>query len=636
MNTINKLNNSPNPWILIPSLTQEELEEIIKLSSDSYYNSSISLINDEMYDILVERLKHLDPNSTVLKQTGAPIKGKKVKLPYWMGSMDKIKSDENKLNKWKNMHKGKYLVSDKLDGCSCLLTKSKGVITLYTRGDGTNGQNISHLLPFLEKTLNGIPDDIDVAVRGELIMTMAKFKKYSKVMSNARSMVAGIVNSKPEKLNKKYAKDVDFVMYEIIEPKLEPVKQFATLKNWKTNVVCYDIFEDIDIDILEWILFTRKKKSQYEIDGIIVTDNKKHPRNSSGNPTYSFAYKGMSQTADVSVIDVIWKPSKDGVLVPRIQYEKTYLSQVFCNFATGFNARFINDNKIGKGAIITIIRSGDVIPYVLDIIKPAKKIGLPTNYEYTWDKNGVNIILDDMDNNKIVIVQRLTKFLKDIEVENMSEGIVTKLVNGGYDTILKIIKMSIDDFLELDGFQQTLANKLHKNLHTKLNDLNILKLMNASNCFGRGFGERKIKKILNVYPDIVEKYSVKNSKQWKKKLMNLEGFNTITVDNFFAGMITFQKFYNSIKKVVSIKMYVSNIKQHGIFQNQVIAFTGFRNTSWKQYIESEGGRVSSTVSKNTTLVVYNDGEESTTKYKKAVSMGVKMIPKSQFGKKYSI
>jgi len=636
MNIIARLNKAVNPWIIIPSLTQDELEEVILLSADSYYNSSITLISDEIYDVLTERLRQLDPESAVLNYVGAPIKGKKVELPYWMGSMNKIKADDAVLQRWLKTYEGPYLISDKMDGISCLFTRIDGERNLFTRGDGTKGQNVSHLLKYANMSLDQVPDDINVAIRGELIMTTENFEKYAEEMSNARNMVAGVVNSKPEKVVKKHASDVDFITYEIIEPLMDPLKQLATLKKWKTQVVPHDIYEDITMDILEWILSKRKKKTKYDIDGVIVTDNNRHSRNQIGNPPYSFAYKGTTPTADVKVIDVIWKPSKDGILVPRIQYEKVKLSQVWLEFATAFNAKFIVENKLGKGAVITIIRSGDVIPYIMAVIKPAKAPGLPTEYEYEWDKNRTHIVLVDKDADTTVIIQRLTKFLRDIGVENMSEGIVTRLVTGGYDDIIKIMKMTVDDFLELDGFQETLANKLHRNLHQQLNKMTVLQLMNASNCFGRGFGERKLKKILNVYPDIVTEYTTGTSHTWTNRLMELDGFDTITVGQFFEGLNDFQKFYRLVNRIVHVKPYVSNIKKGGKFKDQVIVFTGFRNKAWQTYIESEGGRVSSAVSGNTTLVVYNDGEESSIKYKRALKLGVPTITKSRFGKKHGL
>lgn len=637
MDVIKKINRGKTPWQIIASLTKPELESAIQVAADAYYNSDVTLISDEIYDAMVDRLKLLEPKSKTLKQIGAPIKGKnKVELPYWMGSMDKIKNDGVLIKKWTDKYKSPYVVSDKLDGISCLLVMEDGEIQLFTRGDGSIGQNITHLVDLVNLAGDRLKKQTDkISIRGELIMSKENFEKYAKTFSNARNMVAGIVNAK-DSLNKKYAADVDFVAYEIIEPEMKPSAQLEQLEKWKMNVVYWDIYKQIDLDILDTVLQKRKKKSIYEIDGVIITEDRLHKRNTSGNPSYSFAYKGMTETADVKVTEVTWRPSKDGIIVPTIHFEKVRLSQADLVKATGFNAKFIVDNKIGPDAIITVVRSGDVIPYVLAVVKPAKKPSLPDDLDYEWDDNGVNIVLKDAEQNETVIIQRLTKFMREIGVDNLSEGIVTKLVKAGYDNIPKIMALTVNDFLDMDGFKDTLANKLYNNLQDALNNLDMLTLMVASNVFGRGFGERKIKKILQEYPNIVEEYNAKKRDSWQKKLTDLEGFDTITVNSFLDPLPEFQEFYKSVRKLVNVKPYKKIVKTNGRFKNEIVIFTGFRSKDWQKIIEDEGGKVGSGVSRNSTLVVYNDGEENSSKMKKAKQLGIKTMSKSEFAKKYNL
>jgi len=645
MDIIKRINKTPTAiWIVLPKLSPEQLEQVIALSADSYYNTGVSLITDEIYDILVEKLRFLKPKSTVLKKIGAEIKGKKTDLPYWMGSMNKIKADENALENWMNANQGPYLISDKLDGVSCLLiVDAQNVANLYTRGNGKVGQDITHLIGMVNIHIPKL--DMALAVRGELIMSMEHFEKYSEEMSNARNMVSGIVNSKKDSVNKKHARDVDFIAYEIIEPTgLTPLEQIKKLAKLEMLVVSYNLYKEISIDYLQKILKKNKAKSGYEIDGIIITQNLVHKRNISGNPSYSVAFKGMTQTTETKVIEVLWKPAKDGHIIPRIHFEKVRLSQVDIEYTAGFNAKYIYDNLIGPGAIITIIRSGDTIPYIMGVVKPAKKPDMPDDLEYEWDDTQVNIILTNADKNKTVIIRRITKFVRDIGVENMSEGIVTRLVTAGYDTIPSIINLTKDDLMELDGFQDSLSEKLINNLDTSLKKLNILTLMVASNCFGRGFGERKIKKILNVYPDIVQKYtqSPSSTEKWIDKLVAIDGFDTISATKFMTSLAEFQKFYKTISAIRPIAPYKNADLVSELFKGQTIVFTGFRTFTGMSkndsvsFIESNGGKVSGSVSGNTTLLIYADGEETSGKYLTAVSKGVKTISKTEFEKKYRL
>ncbi|MEM3062486.1 MAG: BRCT domain-containing protein [Nitrososphaerota archaeon] len=637
MDVIKKINSAKSVWMILPELTENDLERAIAVAKDAYYNTGVSLISDEVYDVLVERLKILNPKSRIFGEVGSSVRGKKVELPYWMGSMDKIKSEDHLIRKWANTYKGPYVVSDKLDGISCLLILNHGKITLYTRGDGKYGQNISFLVDVVNLSADELKKESgNIAIRGELIMSKKKFGMYEKIFSNARNMVAGIVNTKAESLNREHAKDVDFVTYEVIEPLAKPSDQLRMLKKWGMIVVYYDIYDYIDLQILDNILEKRRKKSHYEIDGIVVTDDVKHVRNKAGNPPYSFAYKGLSSTANVKVLDVIWRPSKDGVIIPRIHFEKVRLSQADLEYTTGFNAKFIVDNKIGPGAIITVVRSGDVIPYILGVLKPAKKPALPDNLDYEWDASGVNIVLKNAEKNEDVVVRRLTKFVKNIGVDNLSEGIVVRLVRAGHDTIPKIMSLTIDDFRNLEGFGERLAKKLYNNLQKALNNLDILTLMVASNVFGRGFGEKKIRKILDAYPNIVKEYHPRRREEWENRLMSLDGFSSITVGAFLDPLPEFQKFYRKIEGIVDVQPYRKRVRKNGLFGGEVVVFTGFRNRDWEKFIEEEGGEIANNVTGHSTLLIYNDGEEGTAKYRKAKDLGIRVISKTEFAQKYNV
>ncbi|AEJ34542.1 NAD-dependent DNA ligase [Acanthamoeba polyphaga mimivirus] len=260
MDIIKKIKKSKSLWAILPSLNATDIEEALSVSSEYYHNTGTSLISDQEYDILMDRLKELNPSSKIFAQVGAPVKGKKVKLPFWMGSMNKIKADEKAVNKWLNEYSGPYVISDKLDGISCLLTIKNNKTKLYTRGDGTYGQDITHLLGLINIDIGLLEEiDQDIAIRGELIMSKKNFEKYQEIMANARNMVGGIVNSKPESVNKDHAADVDLIFYEVIKPNDKLSRQLKILKEWGLKVVYYNIYKTFDVNILESVLSERKK-----------------------------------------------------------------------------------------------------------------------------------------------------------------------------------------------------------------------------------------------------------------------------------------------------------------------------------------------------------------------------------------
>ena len=104
---------------------------------------------------------------------------------------------------------------------------------------------------------------------------------------------------------------------------------------------------------------------EYEIDGVIVSDDKIYNRTQQ-NPEHAFAFKMVlsEQMAEAKVVDIIWNASKDGYLKPRVRIEPVKIGGVTIEYTTGFNANYIETNRIGIGAVIQLIRSGDVIPYI--------------------------------------------------------------------------------------------------------------------------------------------------------------------------------------------------------------------------------------------------------------------------------
>ncbi|MEX0597104.1 MAG: hypothetical protein WD512_11445, partial [Candidatus Paceibacterota bacterium] len=194
-------------------LTEVELSSMIKAANDAYYIKGVQLLTDNQYDILREYTLERYPDNKEAKEGHANLELKaeknKVKLPYEMWSMDKIKPDTDALKKWIKKYAGPYTVSCKLDGVSGLYTTEFGEPKLYTRGNGIIGQDVSHLIPYLK-----MPVGDGFTARGEFIISKEKFKaKYSTDFANSRNFVAALVNKKT--LEPDVIRDMDFVIYEV-------------------------------------------------------------------------------------------------------------------------------------------------------------------------------------------------------------------------------------------------------------------------------------------------------------------------------------------------------------------------------------------------------------------------------------
>ena len=613
---------------VLEQLNEKQLSDIIRVSNSKYYNQT-PVMTDNQYDIVKEFIEKKFPDNTIVTEIGAEVERNKIKLPYEMASMDKIKPDTGALTTWMSKYKGSYVLSCKLDGVSGLYTTEGSVPKLYTRGNGKVGQDVSHLIPFLR-----LPKTKGVVIRGEFIIPKNVFnEKYKSTFANPRNMVAGIINHKHISDS---IIDLHFVPYEVIVPQKIPSEQMYFLGTVNAERVLYRITDSLSNEMLSKLLVEWRKSYTYEIDGIIVTHNAIYPRKS-GNPDHAFAFKMVlsDQIAEAKVVDVLWNPSKDGYLKPRVQIEPIQLGGVTIEFATGFNASFIQDNKIGIGSTIEIIRSGDVIPHIKSVTIPAEEAKMPS-VPYKWNDTHVDVMLENVLDDPTVKEKNITGFFRGIGVEGLSSGNVARLIKSGFSTVPKIIHMSEQDFLTVEGFKGKMANKIYSGIQDKLKEASIITLMAASNIFGRGFSDKKIEIVLNELPDIL--ISDESEDEKIKAIAEVKGMAVKTAEVFVNKISDFKEFL--MKCGLEDKLYEKAVKQnmdqtHPLFQKSIV-LTGTRDKDIIEFLKNVGANQSSNVSKNTFLVIAKDKDDDTGKAEEARKLNVPIMSVQEFIQIYSV
>jgi NAD-dependent DNA ligase len=614
---------------VLESLNENQLTQVVQLAN-KYYTKGEPLITDNQYDIIQEYIMEYYPNNKTIKEIGSEVERNKAKLPYEMGSMDKIKPDSGALNNWTQKYSGPYIISCKLDGISGLYSTEGKEAKLYTRGNGTVGQDISHLIPYLR-----LPKTKGIVIRGELIIPKVVFiEKYKTKFANPRNMVAGIVNQKS--INDAVV-DLHFVAYEVIKPEKIPSKQMEYLETINVERVLYTVSEKISNELLSHLLVEWRRYYMYEIDGIIVTNDKLYPRKS-GNPEHSFAFKMVltDQIVEAKVVDVIWTPSKDGYLKPRVQIEPMNVGGVKIEYATGFNASFIMDNKIGIGATIELIRSGDVIPHIKSVIVKAPEAKMP-DVPYKWNETKVDILLENILNDPIVKEKNVAGFFKGIEVEGLSSGNVSRLIAAGYDTVPKILQMSESDFLTVEGFKSKMAKKLSTGIKEKIKEANIITLMAASNIFGRGFSEKKMELVLDDIPDILVSNAKYNDKV--KQVEKVKGMANKSAEALVSKIEDFKIFLKECDLEYKLtekpeKEILDVIDVNNALYGKNVIITGTRDKNLMDILKKLGATVGSNVNKNTYMVIAKNAEDDTTKAEEARKLNIPIISVFQFNKVY--
>jgi NAD-dependent DNA ligase len=638
------INNDPMGFI-----KKNKKKDIIKfliMADDAFFNNDADLIKDDIYDIIKEYVKGKYPKDEYFKRIGADVKNKVI-LPYYMGSQNKIKDNEEELAKYKTKYMGPYVVSDKLDGVSCLIIYTLDKVKMYTRGNGTEGQDITHLLDYVNRIPKITGDHIKVrglqntelAVRGELIISKSNWDvlgTMGKQGANPRNTVSGAINS--DILNKDILSKVDFVAYSLINPKISDGLSILSDSEKNFKVVNHKILQMFDLTTLSNLLMINREKSEYVIDGIVVEDiSKYYEIIKDKNPEHSFAFKSIHTLDQVEVIvtKVVWNVSKDMYMKPIVMFNEIDLDGVKIKQATGFNGAYIVKNNIGPGSRIIIIRSGNVIPHIHSILTPSAKgtSSMPgiEGIDYKWNDTHVDIMMINKvgDKNRDYDIKNLIYFMKTASIENMGPGNISKIYDAGFDNIKKIVNITKEDLLKINGFKEKTADNII-NAIAEIKKIDCLILMDASNIMGRGFSYKKIKLITDAFPCILlhdKKSRGVTSKLNVEDLIGVEGIAETSAKLFLNNLQKFYDFYDNlgIKCKGETKNVVANVVINTKISGKSFVFTGFRDKELETNIIRMGGLIKTTISKNTDYLVVADLNDESGKAVKARSLGIPLI-----------
>ena len=616
----------------------------ILVECNSLYESENdeSYLTDGQYDFLYQYVYAQLPSDKFFTGVGSDIRGEKIKLPFTMGSLDQVYVGD--MAKWIfawNLDGEKIAISDKLDGTSGMVVfdNSGDFQIAYSRGNGVEGADISrHIrkMRSVPKSLPGVTETL--TVRGENIFEVASFRylrnrftrKDGKKYKNPRNMVAGVMNAS-EKEAEIYD-FVKFVAYEIVGSTLSKAEQFMKLEELGFEVPCYivqDASECTD-EKLTKLLELRKQDSLYEIDGIVldvVSAEKRaemNPTRDTLNPAYTVKYKITSadNIMEIPVINVEYNPSSHGYWKPRVNLKPTEMGGVTVSWATGFNAKFIEKNSIGPGAVLRVTRSGDVIPFIMGVITAAPEPQMPTDeYPWHWSTNDageeVDAILDNPEDLPIVAIKRMTRFFEKVDAPLLKMGNVEKLYNEGYD-IIRTIKASEEELVSILGKN---GSKVYDGLREKLTNIPLYKIMGAVSS-QRGIGVRRMK-MLQKALGRDELYKCNDP----DVIASVVGFDTKTAEYAVDVISKFIDLFADVSDFVTIAEEES---MGTALAGEKVCMTGFRDKEMAAKIEALGGEVQSSVSGKTTILVAKDPTSTSGKMQKARDNGTRIMGIDEF------
>lgn len=635
------------------SLLPPEIQKLIKKTNghltDKDYDLIVEVANDMGSDLL---------NSGVIETT-TDLKiseDRKQKLDYPMYSLNKEQS-VSELKKWaKNkrlLPNVKLVLTPKYDGVSIL--KNEKTLRALSRGDGVFGQDITQHINNSNDKFTKSKSIVEFHTIGELIISKDVWKKYGSTFvrdngepyKNPRNMVAGLVNNDDIS---NYWIYVDHIRYGVAdeEYKYNKTEQFDLIKKETGYNVTYEIFKlsEITDEKLDELYY--KWSESYEIDGLVIDIEDKNVRMKLGretnnNPAYARAYKANWVTPTPTKVKFIdWNVSKEDYIKPVINVEPFETEGVTISKATGYNAKFIKDNGIGKGSIVDIIRSGSVIPKIVNVSKTSTpdipKVCPSCGTELTWNKSGVEIVCTNI-NCETKNIKKIAFFFSSLEVEYFGEKIVEKFYKNGYNTVGKILNMYIEDIENMEGMGKLSGNNIISQFD-KIRNAEFNKIGHASGCF-ENLGSRKLKMIIDglggmkKFEDFKTRYDQFGiNDSLINELSRIHGVSKITAISFMKGLDCFDKFI----KVSEIELKKEEQKENeseNIFDGKIFVFSGVRDKILQQKIIENGGDVKTSVSKNTTDMVVKDVNSKSSKIVKAKELGCVLHNIEEFKEKFS-
>ena len=612
----------------------QELRKKIQEANEAYRTGN-AIISDGEYDILLDELAILSPDDEILSKVGHEVSDetRKTKLPIPMASMNKIKT----IDEIKDWHRLKLIPSavevictPKYDGLS--LCVDEVICDAITRGDGTYGQKSTnhyrfignHLYdqrePEFQQNTNAFGLSPFSHTYGEVIMPKSVFlEKYAAEFANPRNLVAGLINSKTISDS---LKDCQYIKYGAVP---NQKNQFTTkaelldvLNDGQKIKVPYFVTSITDITEEKLIELFHNWSIDFEIDGIIIEVNNLAAQNSlgreqsSGNPIYARAFKhdSFEQKAESTVTGISWNISKQGLLKPIVHIEPIRLDGVTVSNVTGNNARFVKDMGIGVGAKVIVKRSGMVIPKIIDVVKTVDFTEpIIDGVEIGWNDAGIELVtLTETDDQQL---KKIVAFFEILEADNVGEGVIKQIWDAGFTTVKSILTANVSDFEKIEGFGKRKTKIVFDSIKKSTTNIQLSKLQHASGVF-TGLGSKKLA--------LLEHFSQKPTID---QVMEIEGFAEISAKTYVDNFENFTEFIQGLPVTIEEKKEV--VLEGTDLESNTFVFTGVRRKDLEEVIERRGGKIGSSVSKNTTHLVMKSKGSGSSKENKALSLGIEIL-----------
>lgn len=617
------------------------LEKELKEASQKYYTDGTSPLSDKEFDSKLEELKKVKPESTIIDSVGHGFvlessNNKRKHIYGLVGSLSKV---HNFKELDSSLSDKPVICSLKLDGISSVFYYLEGKLQyVLTRGSGIEGIDITDKCNIIAPDMINIPGNFTGAIRGELLMRYSRFEEYKKIhkeAKNPRNTTAGLINKK--KTDTKDLIYLDLVIYTMMASNLDYIDSYISILNYLESVHEVVPYEQAQLtsNNLDKIMSELESKwsdsYDYPSDGIVITDNLLDIDNNIDVCQIRYnsqAYKFLSESRTSEVIGVDWNLGKSGNIIPRVNFNTIKLAGTDVSYATGFNAKFIKDNKIGRDSLIEVTKSGEIIPYIKKVIheSPIDYFNLPTycpecNEQLIW--NGVHLCCNNPR------CKGMLRWNTTIWISTLSpmDGISDTIIHSYLD---RLEITTVSDLYE-DGRVEYIPNEKSKrdNLFKQVLDNmynNKVSLKTAiMACNIPRLGESNSSKLERFYDSIISLLDKPDI-----SVSDLTCLNSIGDANFRSLCDNIDRFKNIkyIKNNIIKPIEINNVRSIGD-----VCITGklsVKRSEFEKTLRLAGYNSVKSVKKDTLFLITNDPNSGSSKNKQADKYGIRKMSEHDF------
>lgn len=656
----------------------KELVQRLNQYRDAYYNHNRSLISDEEYDRLFDRLEKLEKETGIVysnsptQSVGYEVVSKleKVKHNHELLSLGKTTEIED-IEKY--FESKQTVIMAKMDGLTASLLYQNGkLVRAESRGNGEIGEDITHNARVFANCPQQIPYNGTLIVDGECIIDYETFEEINKneqtEYKNPRNLVSGSVRQLNSEIAAK--RNIRFIAWKLYlmldengnkETPSEMSDAFSILNSLGFEVVPFcvhpgnSIFKSYEIAIET--IKCQCEKERLPIDGCVVAFNDIEYGNSLGStghhPKHSLAYKFYQERNETTLLDIEWTTSRTGLINPVAVVEPVEIDGTTVSRATLNNVSIIKELKLGIGDSVTIIKANQIIPMIVENLTQSDTYEIPNECP---DCHSPAIIKNDTGRETLYCTNpqcpsrlhdKMANFCnrEGMNIVGLSDERLKMLMRLGYISDFSSIYHLYEheeEIIKLDGYGKSSVEKLLQSIEESKNN----RLSNIITAIGiPGIGKSAAKSIAKhisyLYHSIPGSEFINSFDMFLHYC--LTDYDWTCLSDFgkktSCNINTYIK--SSIKELCKLVEIVGIIddKEENAHNNKLggktFCITGklihfVNRDALVEEIEKYGGKIVSGVTAKTNYLITNNKESGSSKNQKAIKYGTQIISEEEF------